>query len=160
MTPFHFCEYFPFEENLPLIWTNLNALYQRITCTKFDWIWLSGSREHFKNFQCIFTFLLLSPLGDGRFPSFVQIWFKLAQWFCRKSLQMDRDDGQPAMRKAHLSFQLRWAKKWNQFATAASQLPQRTLTGPRTLKDCIIRLSTPTRKAQGSQVQFWLSGLA
>jgi hypothetical protein len=42
-----------------------------------------------------------------------QVWSKLALWFWRrsqkcKSLQMD--DGQRAIRKAHLSFQLRWAK--------------------------------------------------
>ena len=47
-----------------------------------------------------------------------QVWLKLAQWSCeevknRKSLQTDRqtDAGQKAIRKAHLSFQLRWAKK-------------------------------------------------
>jgi hypothetical protein len=43
-----------------------------------------------------------------------QVWLKLAQWFWRrsrkcKSLQTDgqEDDGQQAIRKAHLSFQLR-----------------------------------------------------
>jgi hypothetical protein len=45
-----------------------------------------------------------------------QVWLKLAQWFCRsqncKSLQTDRQtDRQRAIRKAHLSFQLRWAKR-------------------------------------------------
>jgi hypothetical protein len=54
-----------------------------------------------------------------------QVWLKLVQWFWRtsrkcKSLQTDRqthgrqdgrtDAGQRAIRKAHLSFQLRWAK--------------------------------------------------
>jgi hypothetical protein len=45
-----------------------------------------------------------------------QVWLKLAQWFWRrsrkcKSLQTDgQTDGQPAIRIAHLSFQLRWAK--------------------------------------------------
>jgi hypothetical protein len=52
-----------------------------------------------------------------------QVWLKLAQWFWRrsqkcKSLQTDRrtdgqtDDGQKAIRIAHLSFQLRWAKNF------------------------------------------------
>ena len=47
-----------------------------------------------------------------------QIWFKLAHssWeevVNRKSLQTDRqtDDGRKAIRKAHLSFQIWWAKK-------------------------------------------------
>jgi hypothetical protein len=50
-----------------------------------------------------------------------QVWLKLAQWFWRrsrkcKSLQTHRrtDDGQRAIRIAHLSFQLRWAKKKTQ----------------------------------------------
>jgi hypothetical protein len=28
----------------------------------------------FKNFHCIFTLLLLSPLGEGQSPSFEQTW--------------------------------------------------------------------------------------
>ena len=47
-----------------------------------------------------------------------QVWLKLAWWFLRRrwkceSLKTDRwtDDGQQAIRKAHLSFQLRWANK-------------------------------------------------
>jgi hypothetical protein len=78
-----------------------------------------------KNFQCIFTLLLLSPPGEGQSPSFeqfripspkddlCQVWLKLAQWFWRsrkcKSLQTEgqEDDGQWAIRKAHLIFQLR-----------------------------------------------------
>jgi hypothetical protein len=54
-----------------------------------------------------------------------QVWLKLAQWFWRrsrkcKSLQTNRrtdgrtDDGQLAIRIAHLSFQLRWAKNYIQ----------------------------------------------
>ena len=53
-----------------------------------------------------------------------QVWLKLAQWFWRRRWkcekftdgrthgQTDRqtDDGRQAIRKAHLSFQLRWAK--------------------------------------------------
>jgi hypothetical protein len=42
-----------------------------------------------KNFQCIFTVFLLSPLGEGQSPSFEspspkddlrQVWLKLAQY--------------------------------------------------------------------------------
>jgi hypothetical protein len=90
----------------------------------------------FKNFQCIFTLLWLSPFGEGQSPSLknlespphkddlCQVCLKLVQWFWRrsrncKSLQTDgrtdgqKDDGQRAIRKAHWSFQLRWAKNTN-----------------------------------------------
>jgi hypothetical protein len=78
-----------------------------------------------KYFQCIFTLFLLSPnplhLNKLESPppkdDLCQVWLKLTQWFWRrsqkcKSLQTDgrRDDGQKAIRIAHLSFQLRWAK--------------------------------------------------
>jgi hypothetical protein len=59
------------------------------------------------------------PPKDG----LCQLWLKLVQWFWRsrkcKSLQTDRQtDGRRAIRKAHLSFQLRWAKKsGDQFST-------------------------------------------
>jgi hypothetical protein len=60
-------------------------------------------KKIFKNFQCIFTLLLLSPLGERQSnnlespPSnndLCQVWLKLAQWFWRrsqkcKSLQTD-----------------------------------------------------------------------
>jgi hypothetical protein len=52
-------------------------------------------KKIFKNFQCIFTLSLLSPLGEGLSPSFeklespspknlCQVWLKLAQWFWRR----------------------------------------------------------------------------
>jgi hypothetical protein len=59
-------------------------------------------KKIFKNFQSIFTLLLLSPLGEGqshlfeqfRIPSPQEVWLKLVQWFWRrsrkcKSLQTD-----------------------------------------------------------------------
>jgi hypothetical protein len=54
-------------------------------------------KKIFKNFQCIFTHLLLSPLVAKQSPSFekpespppkddlCQVWLKLAQWFWRRS---------------------------------------------------------------------------
>jgi hypothetical protein len=60
-----------------------------------QWFW---RRRFFKNFQCIFTVLLLSPLGKWQFPSFEQngipspkddlcpVWIKLAQLFWRRFL--------------------------------------------------------------------------
>ena len=44
-----FCYYLPFEEGITLfLKTNFNPLYPRIRCAKFDWNWLSGSREEDK----------------------------------------------------------------------------------------------------------------
>jgi hypothetical protein len=52
-------------------------------------------KKIFKNFQCMFNPLLLSPFGQGCSPSFenlesplpkddlCQLWSKLAQWFWR-----------------------------------------------------------------------------
>ena len=74
----------PWKRAWPFIWTNLNPLHPGILCAKFGWNWPSGSGEEDKNV---------------------------------KSLQTDRqtdrqtDDGRQVIRKAHLSFQLRWAKK-------------------------------------------------
>jgi hypothetical protein len=41
----HFCDYLPFEEDLALCLKKLNSLHLRIICTKFDWIWPTGSGE-------------------------------------------------------------------------------------------------------------------
>jgi hypothetical protein len=50
-------------------------------------------KKIFRNVQCIFTLLRLSPHGEGQSPSFeqsripspkddlCQVWLKLAQWF-------------------------------------------------------------------------------
>jgi hypothetical protein len=35
----------PLKRIWPFIWTNLNSLYPRKICTKFDWIWPAGSGE-------------------------------------------------------------------------------------------------------------------
>jgi hypothetical protein len=58
-----------------------------------------------------------------------QVWLKLAQWFWRRSRKCKNlqtngrtDDGQPAIRIAHLSFQLRWAKNLNVFIWASPYL--------------------------------------
>ena len=89
--------------------------------------------EDFKSCQCNLAILQLSPLGKGRAlylnklesPSprdtLWQVWLKLAQWFWRRRWKCEKftdrrtdgqtDDGRQVIRKAHLSFQLRWAKK-------------------------------------------------
>jgi hypothetical protein len=83
--------------------------------------------EILKNFQCIFTLSLLSPLGKGvslhlnnlESPppedDLCQVWSKLASGSgeevnnVKVYRQMDEqtDNEQQAIRKAHLSFQLR-----------------------------------------------------
>ena len=74
----------PWKRAGPFIFTNLNILHPRMLCAKFGWNWPSGSEEEYENV---------------------------------KSLQTDRwkdkqtDDGRQVIRNAHLSLQLRWAKK-------------------------------------------------
>jgi hypothetical protein len=99
----------PLKRTWPFFWTNLNSTHPRIICTKFDWIWLTGSGEADlkKKIRSIFTLSPLSLLGEGlshslnklKSPSpkndLWQVWLKLVQWFWRrsrkcKSLQMDR----------------------------------------------------------------------
>jgi hypothetical protein len=65
MTPQHFYIFIiisPFKKTWPFIWTNLNFLYPRIICTKFDWIWPADSGEDFWNFSVHFYSFLLSPV--------------------------------------------------------------------------------------------------
>jgi hypothetical protein len=60
--------------------------------------WLVLEKKIFKNFECMFTLSLLSPLGDGQSPSFeqtgnplppkddlCQVCLKLAKWFWKRS---------------------------------------------------------------------------
>jgi hypothetical protein len=56
------------KDNLYQVWLNLAC-----------WFW---RRRFFKKIQCIFTLSLLSPLGEGLFPSFEQTWIPSTQgWF-------------------------------------------------------------------------------
>ena len=79
---FHF--YLPLEKIEPLHLNKLESQSPKDALCKFGWNWPSGSWEEDENEKSLQT--------DG---------------------QTDRrtDDGQQAIRKAHLSFQLRWAKK-------------------------------------------------
>ena len=81
-------------------------------------------KKIFNSSQCTFTISQLSPLWEGCGPSFEQTWIpftqgyfvpKLAQWFWRRRRKCvkftdRRTDRRQVIRKAHLSFQLRWAK--------------------------------------------------
>ena len=116
------------------IWTNLTPLYPKMHCAKFGWNWLSGSREEDFYFVNVFyeNVVIISPWKRAG-PSFEQIWIRFTQWCFStsasgeedanlKSLQTDRrtdrwKDRQTdrwqlqVIRKDHLSFQLKWAKK-------------------------------------------------
>jgi hypothetical protein len=101
--------------------------------------WLVLEKKIFKNFQCIFTLSLLSPLGEGQSHSFEQTWnpspkrwsvpSMVKNWPSGSGEEVEnskvyrrtdrRTDGwmdqqtivDSSIRIAHLSFQLRWAKK-------------------------------------------------
>ena len=79
---YHFAIISPWKRAWPFIWTNLNALQPRMLYAKFGEKWPSGSGEE------------------------IWIWEKFTDG------QNDKwtDDKQHVIRKAHLSFQLRWAK--------------------------------------------------
>ena len=83
----------------PFFWINLNSLYQRIICTKFDWFWLAGSGgDFFKIFSVSLLFHYYLPLENGyllhlnklEFPppkyDLFQVWLKLAKWLLRRFL--------------------------------------------------------------------------
>ena len=71
----------------PFIWTNLNPLHPRILCAKFGWNWPNGFGEEDENVKNLQTDGQTDRQTDGQ-----------------------TDDGRQVIRKAHLSFQLRWAK--------------------------------------------------
>ena len=87
-------------------------------------------KNNFKFRHCIFVITLYLPLGNWQGPSFEQTWIsftkgcsvqsvveigpvvlekKLNMW---KVYRRHTDDRQQAIRKAHLSFHLRWAKNY------------------------------------------------
>jgi hypothetical protein len=114
----------PLKRTWPLICTILNSLYLRMICTKFYWNWLA----FLKIFSKFLLFCYYLPLGKGVVlhlynsesplpkDDLYQLWLKLAQRFWRRSRKYksltDRHqtDRRRTTRKAHLSFQLMWAK--------------------------------------------------
>jgi hypothetical protein len=114
----HFCDYLTFEEDLAL---HLNKREFPSPSDNLYQVWLNLARW-FWRFLKIFS-VFLSPLGEGLSLSFEQTWInltkddfcqvglKLVQCFWRRSRKcksLQTDAGQRAIRKAHLSFQLRW----------------------------------------------------
>ena len=93
----------PWRRVWPFIWTNMNPLHPGILCAMFGWNWPSGSGEEDENVKSLQTERQTDGQTDG---------------------QMDgrTDDGQQVIRKAHLSFQLRWAKKGSKCCQRISSL--------------------------------------
>ena len=84
----------PWKRAGPFIWTNLNPLDPRMLCAKFGWNWPSGSGEEDENVKSLQTDRQTDRRTDRRTDG-------------------QTDDGRQVIRKAHLSFQLRWAKNEN-----------------------------------------------
>jgi hypothetical protein len=55
MTPPHFCDYLPFEEELALSFNNLEFPFPKVIYTKFDRNWPAGSGEDFLKFSVYFN---------------------------------------------------------------------------------------------------------
>ena len=94
----HFVIISPWKRAGSFIWTNLNPHHPRMPRAKFGWNWPSGSGEEDENVKSLQT----DRQTDRRTER-------------RKDGRTDgqTDDGRQVIRKAHLSFQLRWAKKLN-----------------------------------------------
>ena len=106
-----------------------NALYQD-WLKLAQWFWRRRFFNFFNVFLCFRNYLPLEKCGvlhlnklESPSPrdTLCQVWLKLAQWFWRRRWKCEKftdrqtdgptDDGRQVIRKAHLSFQLRWAKK-------------------------------------------------
>ena len=116
------------------IWRNLNPLHPRMLCAKIGWNWLSGSGEEdfLISFMYYGYYVIISPwkrvgvlqlnkwipFTQGSFVSSlvktgpVVLGERMKMWkvYNDNNGRQQTDDGRQAIRKAHLSFQLRWAK--------------------------------------------------
>ena len=110
----------------------MNPIHLRMLCAKFGWNWPGGSGE--EDILKVVNLFLLFPkyllFGKGvplhlnklespsTWDTLCKVWLKLAQWVWRRwkceklQRRTDRqtDDGRQMIRKAPLSFQLRWLK--------------------------------------------------
>ena len=136
---FAICNYLPLEKGGAFHLNKLespspmNALCQ-VWLKLAKWFW----RRRFLNVVNVFSlFCNYLPLKKGGalhrnklespppMNALCQVWLKLAKWFWRRRWKSEKltdrrtdgrtdrqtDDGRKVIRKAHLSFQLRWAKK-------------------------------------------------
>ena len=122
----------PWKRAEPFIWTNLNSLHPRMLSAKFGWNWLSSGEEDFLILSMYFHyFVIISPwkraepciwrnlnplyqrmlcvkFGWNR-PSGSGEEMKMWKWRTDRQTDGQTDDRRQVIRKAHLSFQLRWA---------------------------------------------------
>ena len=94
------------EKGVALHLNKLDSLHPRRPCAKFGWIWSGGSTRS-RLIEWLFgVFTPYRQYSSHVAAAEVEIVKNV------KSLQTGRqtDDGQQAIRKAHLGFQLRWAK--------------------------------------------------
>ena len=93
-----------------LHWTNLNPLLPKMHCGRFGWHWPGGFdnlvkivlEKNISKFIMYITYLWLSPLVQGRGPSFeetwipftkdvlCQVWLKLILWFWRREWKCEK----------------------------------------------------------------------
>ena len=116
----------PCKRAVPFIWTNLNPLHPRMLCAKFGWNWPSGSGEedflissmYFRFFVIISPWKRAWPIIRTNWNSFAQECFvpsfvEIGSVVLAKKRKMwkvyRRSNERQALRKAHLSFQIRWA---------------------------------------------------
>ena len=124
----------PWGRTFPLIWTNLNPHQPRMLCAKFNWYWSCGSREKdFKKLLMCFRYfaIIVSPMGRAwlfigtTWITWIPLYSKvlcakkkIKKWKVYRQTdwqtdgQIDRQTKEDRWsEKAHLSFQLWWAKK-------------------------------------------------
>ena len=87
----------------------MSALNQKMFCANVRWNWLGGSGEDFQislmYFRLFHYFVIISP-------------WKRARPFISTNLNWQIDNGQQAIRKAHLILKFRWAKHWYMYQSA------------------------------------------
>ena len=118
----------PCKKTGPFIWTKLNSLYTRLLCAKFSWNWLTGSgEEDCLNMSMYFRYLVsisfwkrarpfiwtnFNPQNPrilcAKFGAIGSVVLKqMTLWKVYRRTDRRTDDGQQAIRKAHLSSQVR-----------------------------------------------------
>jgi hypothetical protein len=65
----------PLKKTQPFIWTNLNSLYPKIICSKFDWNWLANKCQYFSLFCCYLSLVKGYSLHLNKLESPPQGWF-------------------------------------------------------------------------------------
>ena len=122
----YFIRISPWKRVGPFIWTNLNPLHSpkdalcQVRLLLAQWFW----RRFFNFVNEISLFRNYLPFILTITQALYKVWLKLAQWFLRRRWKCEvyrrtenqTDDVPQVIRRARLSFQLRWTKYdrlWN-----------------------------------------------